>query len=56
MKLPTQTFAAALLFAAIPPGYLALMLLVILMARFPPLLVAVLLACWLFSQLQKSER
>lgn len=56
MKLLLRTFAAALVFAGILAGCMALLLLVILIVRFPPLLLAVLLACWIFSRLQKSAR
>jgi len=56
MKLLLRTFTASLVFAGILAGCLVLLLLVILMLRFPPLLVAVLLACWIFGRLQKSVR
>jgi len=56
MKLLLQTVAAVFMFAGILAGYLALLLLVILMVRFPPLLIAVLVACWLLSRLQKSSQ
>jgi len=55
MKL-LQIFAAALAFAGVLAGCLAVLVLVVLMVRFPPLLAAVLLACWIFSQLQAYER
>lgn len=32
----------------------ALVVSIVLMLRFPPLLVAVLLACWIFSQLLRA--
>lgn len=51
MKLWLRTFAAVFVFAGILVGCLAIVLLVILMVRFPPLLVAVLLACWVFARL-----
>lgn len=54
MKLLLRTFAAAFMFAGILAGCLAILLLVILMVRFPPLLVAVILACWIFSRLLKA--
>jgi hypothetical protein len=38
--------AAALMFTSVLAGCLALVGLVILMVRFPPLLLAVVLACW----------
>ncbi|WP_374382015.1 hypothetical protein [Pseudomonas fluvialis] len=56
MKLLLRTVAAAFMFAGILAGCLALLLLVILMVRFPPLLIAVLVACWLLSRLQKSSQ
>ena len=56
MKLLLRTFAAALMFAGILAGCLAILLLMILMVRFPPLLIALVLACWIFNRLPKSER
>ncbi len=56
MKLLLWTVAAVFMFAGILAGCLALLLLVILMVRFPPLLIAVLVACWLLSRLQKSSQ
>ncbi|HBP5443763.1 TPA: hypothetical protein SL658_000896 [Pseudomonas aeruginosa] len=50
MKL-LRVFVSAFLFTGILAGCLALLLLVILMVRFPPLLIAVLLACWMLSHL-----
>ncbi|VXC65885.1 hypothetical protein [Pseudomonas sp. 9Ag] len=55
MKL-LRIFAAALAFAGILAGCLAVLVLVVLMVRFLPLLAAVLLACWIFSQLRAYER
>lgn len=52
MKL-LRVFAAVFMFAGILAGCLALLLMVILLVRFPPLLIAVLLACWIFSRLEK---
>lgn len=43
------------MFFGIIAGCMAALLLVIVMVRFPPLLIAVLLACWIFSRLQNSE-
>ncbi|MBW6124617.1 hypothetical protein [Pseudomonas aeruginosa] len=54
MKLLLRTFAAAFMFAGILAGCLAIFLLVILMVRFPPLLVAVILACWIFNRLKRT--
>ncbi|PTV56788.1 hypothetical protein DBL03_20640 [Pseudomonas putida] len=50
MKL-LRVFLAMLLFAGILAGSVALLLLVLLIMRFPPLLVAMLLACWVFCRL-----
>lgn len=50
MKLLLRTFVAVFVFAGILAGCAAVLLLVILMVRFPPLLIAVLLACWIFSR------
>ncbi|MFU6378999.1 hypothetical protein ACM792_27795 [Metapseudomonas otitidis] len=46
---PLRIFAAVFLLAGILTGCLAL-----LMLRFPPLLIAVLLACWKFCRLIKA--
>lgn len=56
MKLLLRTVAAVFMFAGILAGCLALLLLVILIVRFPPLPIAVLVACWLLSRLQKSSQ
>jgi len=56
MKLLLRTVAAVFMFAGILAGCLALLLLVILIVRFPALLIAVLVACWLLSRLQKSSQ
>ncbi|HHG5534355.1 TPA: hypothetical protein ACPWRH_002619 [Pseudomonas aeruginosa] len=48
---PLRMFAAVLMFIGILAGCMALLLLVVLMVRFPPLLIAVLLACWMFCRL-----
>ncbi len=50
MKLLLRTVAAAFMFAGILAGCLTIMLLVILMVRFPPLLIAVVLACWIYRK------
>jgi hypothetical protein len=55
MKLWLLTFAAVFVFAGILVGCLAILLLVILMVRFPPLLVAVLLACWVLARLRSAK-
>lgn len=54
MKLLIKTVASAFIFAGILAGCLAVLLMLILMARFPPLLIAVVLACWIFSRLQAA--
>lgn len=53
MKL-LRMFAAVLMFTGTLAGCLAILLLVFLMVRFPPLLIAVLLACWMFCRLLKA--
>ena len=50
MKLLLRTVAAVFMFAGILAGCLAILLLVILMVRFPPLLIAVVLACWIYRK------
>ncbi len=54
MKLLLHTFAAVFVFTGILASCLAMLLVVVLMVRFPPLLIAVVLTCWLFNRL--SER
>lgn len=49
-----RVFAAVFIFAGILAGCLTLMLLVILMLRFPPMIFVVLLACWMLSRLQRG--
>lgn len=46
---------ALLVFVGILAGCLVVLLLVIAMVRFPPLLIAVLLACWIFNRLQGKK-
>lgn len=53
MKL-LRMFAAVLIFTGILASCLATLLLVFLMVRFPPLLIPVLLACWMFCRLLKA--
>ncbi len=43
-------------FVGIVAGCMAALLLLIVVVRFPPLLIAVLLACWVFSRLQSAYR
>ena len=54
MKRLLRTFGAAMMFAGILAGCLAVLLLVIVMVRFPPLLIAVVLACWILCRLQAA--
>ena len=49
MKLLLRTVASAFMFAGILAGCLAILLLVILMVRFPRFLIAVVLACRILS-------
>ncbi|MEN1579718.1 hypothetical protein AAIH51_15095 [Pseudomonas aeruginosa] len=49
-----RLMAALFVFVGILAGCMVALLLVILMVRFPPLLIAVLLACWIFSRLQQT--
>lgn len=49
-----RLLAALLVFAGIITGCVVV-LLMILLVRFPLLLIAVLLACWIFSRLQNAE-
>lgn len=55
MKRLLRTFGAAMMFAGILAGCLAVLLLVIVMVRFPPLLIAVVLACWILCRLQAAR-
>lgn len=58
MKLLLRTFVAVFVFAGILAGCLATLLLVALMVRFPPLLVAVVAvaACWIYRKLQTQTQ
>ena len=49
-----RLLAALLVFAGIITGCVVVVLLMILLVRFPLLLIAVLLACWIFSRLQNA--
>ncbi|WP_177442427.1 hypothetical protein [Pseudomonas sp. HLS-6] len=55
MKRLLRTFGAAMMFAGILTGCLAVLLLAIMMVRFPPLLIAVVLACWILCRLQAAR-
>ncbi|MNZ80779.1 hypothetical protein D3C78_994250 [compost metagenome] len=46
--------ASLLVFAGILAGCMAALLLVIMLLRFPLLLIAVVLACWVFSRLLET--
>ncbi len=46
-----RLLAALLAFAGILAGCLAVLLLIIVLLRFPPLLIALLLACWVCGRL-----
>ena len=60
MKTTVVTFikliGALLMFVGILAGCMAALLLIIAMVRFPPLLIALLLACWIFNRLQNAFR
>lgn len=56
MKLLMRTFAAVFVFAGILAGCLAMLLLVILMVRFPPLVIVAVLACWIFNRLVRVSK
>lgn len=51
-----KTIGVLFVFVGILAGCLAALLLVIAVIRFPPLLIAVLLACLIFSRLQRAYR
>lgn len=52
MTLLLRTVAAVFVFAGILAGCLAMLLLAVLIVRFVPLLIAVVLACWIYRNLQ----
>ncbi len=54
MKLLLRTVASAFMFAGILAGCLAILLLVVLMVRFPLALIALVLACWIFGRMQRG--
>lgn len=47
-----KLLGAMFVFVGILAGCMTALALVILMLRFPPLLIAVLLTCWIFNRLQ----
>ena len=49
-----KLLGALFVFVGILAGSLVGLLLMIAMVRFPPLLIAVLLACWIFNRLQRN--
>lgn len=51
-----RLLAALLVFAGIITGCTVVLVLMILLVRFPLLLIAALLACWIFSRLQNAVR
>uniref|UniRef100_UPI0040475107 hypothetical protein n=1 Tax=Pseudomonas sp. TMP25 TaxID=3136561 RepID=UPI0040475107 len=51
-----KVIGALFVFVGILAGCLAALLLAIAVIRFPPLLIALLLACWIFSRLQSAFR
>ena len=56
MKQLPQIFAAMFMFAGILAGCITAILLLILMVRFPLLLIAVVLTCWICSRLWSSTK
>lgn len=56
MRRLIRTFATALMFIGIFVGCLTALLLVVLMLRFPLLLIALLMACWLLSHQETSAQ
>ncbi|WLH23575.1 hypothetical protein PSH76_26755 [Pseudomonas sp. FP215] len=55
MKKLLRIFAAVFIYAGILAGCMAALLLLILMVRFPPLLIAVVLSGWIFSRLRNAS-
>ena len=50
MKQLPRTIAALFLFVGILAGCCAVLLLIILIVRFPPLILVVALACWIYRK------
>lgn len=50
MKQLLQTIATVFVFAGILAGCFAILLLVILIVRFPPLILVVVMACWIYRK------
>jgi hypothetical protein len=55
MKQLLRIFAAVFMFVGILAGCMTALLLLLLMVRFPPLLIAVVLSCWIFSRLGNTS-
>ena len=55
MKQLLRIFAAVFMCVGILAGCMTALLLVLLMVRFPPLLIAVVLSCWIFSRLRNTS-
>lgn len=54
MKQLVRVFAALFIFVGILAGCMTTLLLLILMVRFPPLLITAVLACLIFSRLRST--
>lgn len=54
MKRLVRIFAAMFMFVGILAGCMTVLLLLGLMVRFPPLLIAAILTCLIFSRLQST--
>lgn len=55
MKPVLRTFVSAFMFAGIFAGCLAILLLVILLVRFPPLILVLVLACWIYRKVRTPD-
>jgi hypothetical protein len=51
-----KLIGALFVFVGILAGCMVALLLMIVMVRFPPLLIAVLLACWIFNRLVRASK
>lgn len=51
-----RVVAALFVFIGILAGCVAALLVVILLVRFPLLVLPILLSCWVFSQMQESTK
>ena len=52
MKQLLRTIAAVFVFAGILAGCFAVLLLVILIVRFPPLILVVVVTCWIYRKIR----